>query len=115
MQTISTCLESRHIVQLLAVLTARGQKELAMDAISVAWLVVGGSFCVVLVLSIVFWLQWLHTQQHKAELSVLRSLVQSLGEIIRRLESEKAELAAGLRAEKGQVEYLKGQLFRASR
>ncbi len=86
-----------------------------MDAMSVAWLGMGGSFCLVLVLTIGLWLQWLHTQQYQAELSVLRGLVQSLGEIIRRLESEKAELAAGLRAEKGQVEHLKGQLFRASR
>jgi len=85
-----------------------------MDAMSVAWLVMGGSFCVVLVLSIGFWMQWLQTQQHKAELSVLRGLVQNLGEIIRRLEGEKAELAAGLRAEKGQLEQLKGQLQRAS-
>jgi len=75
----------------------------------------GGSLCGVLVLAIGFWLQWLHFQQHKAELIVLRSRFQSLEEIIRRLEIEKAELAAGLRAEKGQVEQLKGQLLRASR
>jgi len=99
----------------LAVLTAKEQKELAMDAMSVAWLLVGGSFCVVLGLSIGFWLQWLHTKQHQVELNVLRSLVQSLSEVIQRLESEKAELAAGLRAEKRQVEQLKGQLLRASR
>lgn len=85
-----------------------------MNAMSVAWLAMGGSFCMVLVLATGIWLQWLHSQQYKAELSVLRSLVQSLGEIIRRLEGEKAELAAGLRAEKGQVEQLKGQLRRAS-
>lgn len=86
-----------------------------MDAISGAWLVMGGSLCIVLVLSVGFWLQCLHTRQYKAELNVLRGVVQSLGEIIRRLESEKAELAAGLRAEKGQVEHLKGQLLRVSR
>ncbi|MCQ4261017.1 MULTISPECIES: hypothetical protein [Pseudomonadaceae] len=101
--------------KLSAVLTASEQRELAMDAMSIAWVVMGGSFGLVLVLTIGLWLQWLHTQQYQAELSVLRGLVQSLGEIIRRLESEKAELAAGLRAEKGQVEHLKGQLFRASR
>ena len=70
-----------------------------MDAMSGAWLVMGGSFCAVLLLSIGLWLQWLHTQQYKTELSVLRGLLQNLGEIIRRLEDEKAELAAGLRAE----------------
>jgi hypothetical protein len=66
-----------------------------------------------LVLTAGFWLQWLHAQQHKAKLSVLRSLVQSLSEIIRRLESKKAELAAGLQAEKGLVEHFKSQLRRA--
>lgn len=86
-----------------------------MDAMSGAWLVMGSSFCAVLVLSIVLWVQWLHAQQYKAELSVLRCLLQNLGDIIRRLEEEKAELAAGLRAEKGQVEQLKGQLSRANR
>lgn len=85
-----------------------------MDAMSGAWLVVGSSFCALLVLSICLWLQWLHVQQFKAELSVLRGFVQNLGEILHRLEDEKAELAAGLRAEKGQVEQLKGQLLRAN-
>lgn len=47
--------------QLLVLLTVNEQKELAMVAMSVAWLVVGGSFCVVLVLAVGFWLQWLHT------------------------------------------------------
>ena len=86
-----------------------------MDAMSGAWLVMGSSFCAVLVFFIALWLQWLHTQQYKAELSVFRGLVQNLGQIIRRLEDEKAELAAGLRAEKGQVEQLKGRLLRANR
>jgi len=83
------------------------QKELKMTAMSVAWAVMGVSLTAVLVLTILLWVQWLNTQQHKAELSVLRSLLQSLGEIIRRLECEKAELSAGLRAEKGQLEQLK--------
>jgi len=89
---------------------AIGEKELAMDAMSSAWLVMGGSLCVVLVLAILLWVQWLHVQQIEAKLGVLRGLLQSLGEVIRRLEHEKAELAAGLRAEKGQVENLKRQL-----
>lgn len=81
-----------------------------MNAMSVSWLVMGGSLCAVLVLAILLWVQWLHTQQHKAELSVLRDLLKSLGEIIQRLEQENAELSAGLRAEKGQIEQLKRQL-----
>lgn len=81
-----------------------------MNAMSVSWLVMGGSLCAMLVLAILLWVQWLHTQQHKAELSVLRDLLKSLGEIIQRLEQENAELSAGLRAEKGQIEQLKRQL-----
>ena len=81
-----------------------------MNTLSVAWLITGGLLCVVLTLSILLWLQWLNARHHKVELSVLRSLMQSLGEIVQRLEREKAELAAGLRAEKGQVELLKRRL-----
>jgi membrane protein implicated in regulation of membrane protease activity len=81
-----------------------------MSAMSVSWLATGVALCAVLVLTILLWVQWLHTQQHKAELSVLRDLLQSLGEVVQRLEQEKAELTAGLRAEKGQVEQLKRQL-----
>ncbi|AHL74338.1 hypothetical protein CH92_04240 [Stutzerimonas stutzeri] len=81
-----------------------------MNAMSVSWLVMGGSLCAVLVLAILLWVQWLHTQQHKAELSVLRDLLKSLGAIIQRLEQENVELTAGLRAEKGQIEHLKRQL-----
>lgn len=81
-----------------------------MNAMSVSWLVMGISLCVVLVLMILLWVQWLHTQQHKAELNVLRSLLQRFGEIVQRLERENAELAAGLRAEKEQMEQLKHKL-----
>jgi hypothetical protein len=81
-----------------------------MDAMTSAWLVMGSSLCVVLVLAILLWVQWLQLQQNKAELSVLRALLQSIGGIIQRLESENTELGAGLRAEKGQVEQLKRQL-----
>ena len=63
-----------------------------------------------LVLAIILWLQWLQLRQHKVELAVLRDLLKRLGEIIQRLEHEKAELSAGLRAETGQVELLKRQL-----
>lgn len=86
-----------------------------MSGLSVAWSVMGISLCAVLVLAILLWLQWLKTQQCKAELSVLRSLFTNLGEIIQRLEREKAELTAGLRAEKGQVEQLKRRLHMQSR
>lgn len=100
----------RHIFCDLPDLPSGEQKELSMSAMSVTWLVMGVSLCAVLVLAVLLWVQWLDTQQHKAELSVLRSLMNSLGAIIERLEAEKAELAAGLRAEKGQVEQLKRQL-----
>lgn len=82
-----------------------------MSGLSVVWLMMGIAVCVVLVLTILLWLQWLHAEQRKAELSVLRHLVQNLGEVIHRLEREKAELAAGLRAEQGQVEQLKRRLI----
>ncbi|MCP9338487.1 hypothetical protein NA640_07765 [Pseudomonas xanthomarina] len=74
------------------------------------WLVTGSSLSAALVLTIVLWLQWLQLRQHKVELAVLRDLLQGLGGIIQRLEHEKAELSAGLRAETGQVELLKRQL-----
>jgi hypothetical protein len=77
---------------------------------SVTWLATGLSLCGMLVLTILLWVQWLHTQQRKAELSVLRSLMKEVSEVIERLEAEKAELSAGLRAEKGQVEQLRRRL-----
>lgn len=70
-----------------------------MSGLGVAWLMMGVSLCAVLVLIILQWLQWLNTQQHKVELTVLRSLLQSLGDVIQRLERENAELAAALRVE----------------
>ncbi len=81
-----------------------------MGTMGTFWLVTGGSLCAVLVLVIILWLQWLQLRQHKVELAVLRELLQGLGGIIQRLEQEKAELTAGLRAETGQVELLKRQL-----
>jgi len=85
-----------------------------MSAMSVSWLATGIALCAVLVLAILLWVQWLHTQQHREELSVLRELLQGLGEVIQRPEQEKAELIAGLHAEKGQVEQIKRQLGQSS-
>ncbi|MGK9065643.1 hypothetical protein [Stutzerimonas chloritidismutans] len=78
-----------------------------MSGLGVAWLMMGVSLCAVLVLIILQWLQWLNTQQHKVELTVLRSLLQSLGDVIQRLERENAELAAALRVERRQAEQRK--------
>tara|TARA_Y100000782_G_scaffold63152_1_gene69010 strand:+ start:2473 stop:2772 length:300 start_codon:yes stop_codon:yes gene_type:complete len=86
------------------------EKDLVMGAMGTFWLVTGGSLCAALVLVIISWLQWLQLRQHRVELAVLRELLQGLGGIIQRLEQEKAELTAGLRAETGQVELLKRQL-----
>lgn len=81
-----------------------------MGAMGTFWLVTGGSLCAALVLAIILWLQWLQLRQHRVELAVLRELLHGLGGIIQRLEQERAELTAGLRAETGQVELLKRQL-----
>ena len=81
-----------------------------MGTMGTFWMVTGGSLCAALVLAIILWLQWLQLRQHKVELAVLRDLLKGLGEIIQRLEHEKAELSAGLRAETGQVELLERQL-----
>lgn len=81
-----------------------------MDATSAFLIVTGSLFCLSLALLIVLWMQWLRAAQYKAELAVLRDLLEGLGAIIWRLETENAELAAGLRAETGQVELLKRQL-----
>lgn len=78
-----------------------------MSGLGVAWLMMGVSLCAVLVLTILLWVQWLNTQQHKVELTVLRSLLQSLGDVIQRLERQNAELAAALRVERGQAEQRK--------
>lgn len=77
---------------------------------SVTWLMTGLSLCGMLVLTILLWVQWLHTQQRNAELKVLRNLMRDVSGVIERLEAEKAELSAGLRAETGQVEQLKHRL-----
>lgn len=81
-----------------------------MGAMETLWVVTGSSLCAVLVLVIILWVQWLQLRQHKSELAVLRELLEGLTGIIQRLEQEKAELSAGLRAEAGQVELLKRQL-----
>jgi len=81
-----------------------------MDAMSVFLMITGGLVCALLTSLIVLWVQWLQAAQYKTELAVLRELLRGLGDIIRRLESNNAELTAGLRAETGQVELLKRQL-----
>lgn len=85
-----------------------------MNATDIFWLLLVGSLCAVLLLVIVLWIGWLQVRQQRAELRVLRELLQGLGEVVRRLEQEKAELSAGLRAEKGQIEVLKRRLASGS-
>jgi hypothetical protein len=81
-----------------------------MDTLNMVWTMIGGLLCLALVLVILLWVQCVHSLQYKAELRVTRDRLQSLAAKINRLEGEKAELAAGLRAEKGQVEHLKRQI-----
>ncbi len=85
-----------------------------MNAMGLVWLGMIGSLCAVLLLAIVLWVQLLQLRHQRSELGVLRDLLQSLGDVIRRLEQEKAELSAGLRAERGQVELLKRRLSQQS-
>lgn len=85
-----------------------------MDATDIFWLLLVGSLCAVLFMATIVWIQWLQIRQQRTELSVLRELLQGLGAVIQRLEKDRAELAAGLRAEKGQVEVLKRRLASCS-
>jgi len=85
-----------------------------MNATDIFWLLLVGSLCTVLFLATILWIQWLQIRQQRTELSVLRELLQGLGAVIQRLERDRAELSAGLRAEKGQVEVLKRRLANCS-
>lgn len=71
-----------------------------MSAMSLAWLLIGTSLCSVMVLLVVLWLLWMGRQSQCRELEVLRELLDGLGQVIVRLEQDKAELTSGLRAEK---------------
>ena len=50
------------------------------------------------------------TQSQRCELTVLRELLDGLGQVIVRLEKDKAELTSGLRAEKAHVAQLRRQI-----
>ena len=71
-----------------------------MNGMSLAWLLIGGSLCSVMVLLVLLWLLWLERRSQRCELTVLRELLDGLGQVIVRLEKDKAELTSGLRAEK---------------
>ncbi|GEM_PF-81857 len=71
-----------------------------MNGMSLAWLLIGGSLCSVMALLVLLWLLWLERRSQRCELTVLRELLDGLGQVIVRLEKDKAELTSGLRAEK---------------
>ncbi|MEW6310741.1 hypothetical protein [Stutzerimonas balearica] len=77
---------------------------------SLSWMVMLFSSFAALLLMLLCWLQWLRCKAQCVELDVLRGLMQGVGEVIRRLEQQNAELAAGLRAERAQAEQLRRQL-----
>ncbi|WP_313285456.1 hypothetical protein [Stutzerimonas kunmingensis] len=81
-----------------------------MSAMSLAWLLIGTSLCSVMVLLVVLWLLLMGRQSQCRELEVLRELLDGLGQVIVRLEQDKAELTSGLRAEKACVAQLRRQL-----
>ncbi len=81
-----------------------------MSAMSLAWLPIGTSLCGVMVLLVLLWLLWMGRQSQCRELEVLRELLDGLGQVIVRLEQDKAELTSGLRAEKAQAAQLRRQL-----
>lgn len=81
-----------------------------MNAMSLAWLLIGASLCGVMVLLVLLWLLWMGRQGQQRELVALRELLDGLAQVIARLEKEKAELASGLRAEKAHVAQLRRQL-----
>ncbi|MCQ4265084.1 hypothetical protein CXK91_12510 [Stutzerimonas stutzeri] len=81
-----------------------------MSAMSLAWLLIGTSLCSVMVLLVLLWLLWMGRQSQCRELTVLRELLDGLGQVIVRLEQDKAELTSGLRAEKAHVAQLRRQL-----
>lgn len=84
-----------------------------MNGMSLAWLLIGGSLCSVMVLLVLLWLLWLlwlERKSQRCELTVLRELLDGLGQVIVRLEKDKAELTSGLRAEKAHVAQLCRQI-----
>ncbi|HBC00773.1 MAG TPA: hypothetical protein DC032_09375 [Pseudomonas sp.] len=81
-----------------------------MSAMSLAWVLIGASLCSVMVLLVVLWLLWMGRQSQCRELAVLRELLDDLGQVIVRLEQDKAELTSGLRAEKAHVAQLRRQI-----
>ncbi|EIK52757.1 hypothetical protein YO5_04994 [Stutzerimonas stutzeri TS44] len=81
-----------------------------MQVLSLSWLVMGLSLCVVLLTLGALCVLWLGYRRQRRELHVLRDLLHDIGATIRRLEREKAEFFAGLRAEKAHVAQLRRQL-----
>lgn len=81
-----------------------------MNGLSLAWLLIGGSLCSVTVLLVLLWLLWLERRSQRCELTVLRELLDGLGQVIVRLEKDKAELTSALRAEKAHVAQLRRQI-----
>ncbi|EKM94754.1 hypothetical protein C211_17080 [Stutzerimonas degradans] len=81
-----------------------------MNALSMSWLVMGVSLCMVLVALIALCALWFGYRRQQSELRVLRELLLNIGAIIERLEREKAEFFAGLRAEKAHAAQLRRKL-----
>ena len=50
-----------------------------MNGMSLAWLLIGGSLCSVMVLLVLLWLLWLERRSQRCELTVLRELLDGLG------------------------------------
>ena len=46
-----------------------------MNGLSLAWLLIGGSLCSVMVLLVLLWLLWLERRSQRCELTVLRELL----------------------------------------
>lgn len=81
-----------------------------METLSLSWLVMGVSLCVVLASLIALCALWLSHRRQRSELHVLRELLKNIGAVVQRLEREKAEFFAGLRAEKAHAAQLRRQL-----
>lgn len=81
-----------------------------MEALSMSWLVMGMSLCIVLVALIALCTLGFGYRRQRRELRVLREMLVNVGAIIERLEREKAEFFAGLRAEKAHAAQLRRQL-----